>query len=265
VALLVFSVTLVVGVSAAVLPRAQRILHAPSASSTRCSWPRRRAGFKVEAGDLDEEAVVRIKVRTANLRCRARGGADEDAAHRRLEDKLGHILVEIEQRAEIVSVPAGPAVSAALDGPRDCPRRQGDRERARGVVVELGHAERPGPGSPGPLGLRRLRRSGWARSGAGGRPWRRRTVRMVSLGAAHAELEQFALDPAVAPAGVLAGQAEDQLPALGDQTGASAPGPAGAHRPLAPDEIAMPAQERLRADQEREPRLATQTLAESGE
>jgi hypothetical protein len=70
------------------------------------------------------------------------------------------------------------------------------------------------------------------------------------VGAAHTELEQFALDPAVAPAGVLAGQAQDQLPTLGDQTGASAPGPAGEHRPLASDKIAMPARERLRADQE---------------
>ena len=58
---------------------------------------------------------------------------------------------------------------------------------------------------------------------------------------------------------------ERALTALGDQTGASTPGTAGEHRPPAPDEIAMPAQERLRADQERDPDRARQASAETGE
>jgi hypothetical protein len=44
------------------------------------------------------------------------------------------------------------------------------------------------------------------------------------VGAGHADLEQFALNPTVASAGVLASQAQDELAALGGETGASEPG-----------------------------------------
>ena len=60
------------------------------------------------------------------------------------------------------------------------------------------------------------------------------------VGATHAQLEQFALNPTVAPAGVLASQAQDELAALGGETGASEPGAAGEQGPPAPDEIEMP-------------------------
>ncbi len=52
------------------------------------------------------------------------------------------------------------------------------------------------------------------------------------VGAGHAELDQLALDVPVAPASVLAGQAQDEFSALGDQTGGTAPGAAGEQGPL---------------------------------
>jgi len=64
---------------------------------------------------------------------------------------------------------------------------------------------------------------------------------------------------------VFLGQAQDQLSALGDQTRTSAPGPASEEGPLAPDEIAMPAQHCLGANQEAGPGRARQPLAEAGE
>jgi len=100
------------------------------------------------------------------------------------------------------------------------------------------------------------------------RRWQAMTAEDTADGlvrAAHAELEQLALDPPVTPARVLPGQAQDQLSTLGDQTRASAPGAAGEQRPLAPDEIAMPAQQGLGADQEAGPGRARQPLAEAGE
>src|SRR5215469_10499106 len=60
------------------------------------------------------------------------------------------------------------------------------------------------------------------RRGAGGRWWRRRTLRTVRWGAAEAESEEFALDAAVAPAWVLAGEAEDELVELGGSRALSA-------------------------------------------
>ena len=55
-------------------------------------------------------------------------------------------------------------------------------------------------------------------------------------------------------------------PELGhDQTGASAAGAVGERGPLAPDEIAMPAQQGLGADEEAEPVGARQAQAETGE
>src|SRR5262249_41177283 len=70
------------------------------------------------------------------------------------------------------------------------------------------------------------------------------------VGAAHAEFGQFALNPTVSPAGVLASQAQDELAVLGDQTWTSAPGAACEQGPIARDEIAMPAQQGLGADEE---------------
>jgi hypothetical protein len=84
------------------------------------------------------------------------------------------------------------------------------------------------------------------------------------VGAAPAKLEQFALDPAIAPARVLASQAEDQLIQLASECGPSAR--AGAEgRPLASDELAVPAEERLRLGEQRWPGAAREESAESGE
>jgi len=64
----------------------------------------------------------------------------------------------------------------------------------------------------------------------------------------HAEAEQFALDPLVAPAGVLGGQANDQLlQVLVERRAASTTVGIG---PLAGDQAAVPAQQRLRLDDE---------------
>src|SRR5262249_21196052 len=70
------------------------------------------------------------------------------------------------------------------------------------------------------------------------------------VGAAHAEFGQFALNPTVSPAGVLASQAQDELAVLGDQTWTAAPGAACEQGRIARDEIAMPAQQGLGADEE---------------
>jgi hypothetical protein len=63
--------------------------------------------------------------------------------------------------------------------------------------------------------------------------------------------------------GLIASQAQDEQAALGGETGASAPGTAGEHGPPAPDEIAMPAQQGLGADEEAEPGRAGQASAET--
>jgi hypothetical protein len=62
----------------------------------------------------------------------------------------------------------------------------------------------------------------------------------------HAKVEQFALDPLVAPAGILRGKADDQLLDLRVERGA----PASAMRvgPGAGDQAAVPAQQGLRLD-----------------
>ena len=64
---------------------------------------------------------------------------------------------------------------------------------------------------------------------------------------------QFPVDPAVAPAGVLAGQPEDQgpdVPAGSRPAGLAAHGPGG---PAAADDVAVPAQDRVRGDQQPQP------------
>src|SRR5450755_5019029 len=64
---------------------------------------------------------------------------------------------------------------------------------------------------------------------------------------------QFPVNPAVAPAGVLTGQPEDQgpdVPAGSWPAGLAADGPGG---PAAADDVAMPAQDGVRADQQPQP------------
>ena len=64
---------------------------------------------------------------------------------------------------------------------------------------------------------------------------------------------QFTVDPAVAPARVLAGQPEDQgpdVPAGGWPAGLASFGPGG---PATADDVAVPAQDRVRGDQQPQP------------
>ena len=64
---------------------------------------------------------------------------------------------------------------------------------------------------------------------------------------------QFPVNPAVPPAGVLAGQPEDQgldVPAGSWPAGLAAQGPGG---PAAADDIAVPAQDRVRGNQQMQP------------
>jgi hypothetical protein len=66
----------------------------------------------------------------------------------------------------------------------------------------------------------------------------------------HSQAGQLAVDPAAAPAGVLAGQPEHQcldVPAGGWPARPAALGPGG---PAAADDVAVPAQDRIRGDQQ---------------
>src|SRR5215470_18845336 len=93
------------------------------------------------------------------------------------------------------------------------------------------------PGRPGPL--RRRVDSGALQDF----PRRRRRY-------SHSQAGQLAVDPAVAPFGVLPGQPEDQgpdVPAGRRSAGPAAPGPG---RPAAADEVAVPAQDRVGCDQQ---------------
>jgi hypothetical protein len=73
------------------------------------------------------------------------------------------------------------------------------------------------------------------------------------VGAAVAESEEFALDAAVAPVRVLAGEARDELVEFAGSRTLSARSPA-VGCPLSADELAVPAEEGLRTGQEGEPR-----------
>jgi hypothetical protein len=77
-------------------------------------------------------------------------------------------------------------------------------------------------------------------------PYRRRRDSCAQPG-------QFPVDPAIAPAGVLAGQPQDQgpdVPAGSWPAGLALLGPGG---PSAADDVVMPAQDRVRGDQQSQP------------
>jgi len=79
------------------------------------------------------------------------------------------------------------------------------------------------------------------------------------------QLQQLTLDAAIAPARILPGQARDQLVEL---TGPSLIGvrrTASISRPLATDQLAMPAEEGLRADEQSGPGWAKENPARGGE
>ena len=95
------------------------------------------------------------------------------------------------------------------------------------------------PGRPGPS------RRGAGAVGSWGSPNGRRRY-------LHSQPGQFPVDPAVAPSGVLPGQPEDQgldVPA-GGRAGLAAHGPGGL---AAADDVAVPAHDRVRGDQQPQP------------
>jgi hypothetical protein len=102
-----------------------------------------------------------------------------------------------------------------------------------------------------------------ARRGAGSSPWRRRVVRDRGGRDPHAKPEELALDALVAPPRVLRGEADNQLLDVVVQWW-----PAGlAMRvgPRAGDQPAVPAQQRLRLDEEAGPPGSGQDAADRGE
>ena len=79
---------------------------------------------------------------------------------------------------------------------------------------------------------------------------------------AEPERGELARDPLIAPAGILAREAEDDLAGLGaDRRSPGLPCRIG---PASRDKLAMPAQERVRRDEERVPALARNAPARSG-
>src|SRR5262249_51820938 len=78
-------------------------------------------------------------------------------------------------------------------------------------------------------------------------------------------LRELALDAAIPPPGVLAGQAHDQLLALGARPGSPAPWSPGIERPLPTDQLSVPAQQCLRADQEGSPGRTRKHAAEGAQ
>src|SRR6266571_4364509 len=100
---------------------------------------------------------------------------------------------------------------------------------------------------------RNERQSSSPRSGAGGTPEARRTLRTsVAETSMPLELAQLADDPDIAPGNVLARQPQNQLAHfVVDRWAAGTPMRV---RPVVGDESPMPAQKRLRSDHERRPR-----------
>ena len=84
-------------------------------------------------------------------------------------------------------------------------------------------------------------------------PALRRIVAIEAADKAHTEPEELALDPPVPHPGVIPGQAKRELPGLGIDHRSRRP--SVPHGPLAGDELAVPAKERLGPDQERPSRL----------
>src|ERR1035438_5219820 len=159
-------------------------------------------------------------------------------------------------------------VTGLLSGPRAGWMR-GDAEDADAPGRVLYYGEDIGPGAVKQIGCEEVARQDRLglgaqelRPGCRGSPRRRvdsgvlqdlpcRRRRYL-----HSEAGQLAVNPAVAPFGVLAGQPEDQgpdVPASGRPAGLAA---AGLRRPAAAEDVAVPAQDRVRGDQEPEPPAA---------
>jgi hypothetical protein len=77
-----------------------------------------------------------------------------------------------------------------------------------------------------------------------------------------AQAEELALDPPIAPPGILPGQAQDQAPGLGVDGGPA--GPPVRFGPLPSHQVPVPSKERLRPDHERAPYLSGEEPARRG-
>src|SRR5216117_3068837 len=105
---------------------------------------------------------------------------------------------------------------------------------------------------------RKSRQLSRARTPAGGTPACRRILATVGCRDADADTGEFTDDPLVAPARVLAREPQHQrTELLGDRRSRRPP---SRTRPPFPHKLAMPTQQRVRADEER-PALSTQQLA----
>jgi hypothetical protein len=96
--------------------------------------------------------------------------------------------------------------------------------------------------------------------GAGGRPARLRIVRMVVAPIQTPKLSQLAPDADAFPPGVLPTEADDQIPDAGIERRAAESLPPSIG-PLPPHQLAVPAKEGLRRDQEGGPPLPRQQPA----
>jgi hypothetical protein len=80
------------------------------------------------------------------------------------------------------------------------------------------------------------------------------------------KLQQLALNAAITPARVLASQTQYQFLELGSQSGSTEAAPGGSvPRPPATNQLSMPPEQGLRADQECVPSWSVQSLAQGGE
>jgi hypothetical protein len=85
------------------------------------------------------------------------------------------------------------------------------------------------------------------------------------VGTAMTQLQQLTLDAAIAPARILPAEAQDQLVELAGPCSIGLRRTASISRPLATDQLAMPAEEGLRADQQSGPGWARQNPAQGAE
>src|SRR5262249_12586549 len=83
--------------------------------------------------------------------------------------------------------------------------------------------------------------------------------------AAAAQLQELALDPAISPSRILPGKEHDQILAFGALARPAAPRPPSGKCPLPPDQLPVPAQQGLRADQEGSPGRAREDPSKGGQ
>jgi hypothetical protein len=79
------------------------------------------------------------------------------------------------------------------------------------------------------------------------------------------ELEQFATNPRIVPAGVLRRRPQDHVVAGGRERGPPRPAAPAERRPLAPDEFPVPAEEGLGLDGEHKPGGSGEATAQGRE